>query len=105
MWSRHSRYQGSNDAGRVRAKARGVKFRRKPKLNPFQREQASARLSTGETQAEVARTYGVDPATISRLASPLPFEAGAGLRRRRWLLPSTAPAPRGFRYAPSPMTI
>ena len=28
------------DAGRVRAKARGVKFGRKPKLNPFQREQA-----------------------------------------------------------------
>ena len=63
------------DAGRVRAKARGVKFGRKPKLNPFQREQALARLSTGETQAEVARTYGVDRATISRLASPLPFEA------------------------------
>jgi len=38
-----------------------------------------ARLSTGETQAEVARTYGVDRATISRLASPLPFEAGAAL--------------------------
>ena len=67
------------DAGRVRAKARGVKFGRKPKLNPFQREQALARLSTGETQAEVARTYGVDRATISRLASPLPFEAGAAL--------------------------
>jgi DNA invertase Pin-like site-specific DNA recombinase len=67
------------DAGRVRAKARGVKFGRKPKLNPFQREQALARLSTGETQAEVARTYGVDRATISRLASPPPFEAGAAL--------------------------
>ena len=67
------------DAGRVRAKARGVKFGRKPKLNPFQREQALARLSTGETQAEVARTYGVDRATISRLASPLPFEPGAAL--------------------------
>ena len=40
------------DAGRVRAKARGVKFGRKPKLNPFQREQALARLSSGETQAE-----------------------------------------------------
>ena len=54
-------------------------FGRKPKLNPFQREQALARLSTGETQAEVARTYGVDRATISRLASPLPFEVGAAL--------------------------
>ena len=63
------------DAGRVRAKARGVKFGRKPKLNPFQREQALARLSTGETQAEVARTYGVDRATISRLASPPPYPA------------------------------
>ena len=48
---------------------------------PYERyfEQALARLSTGETQAEVARTYGVDRATISRLASPLPFEAGATL--------------------------
>ena len=63
----------------MRAKARGVKFGRKPKLNPFQRKQALARLSIGETQAEVARTYGVDRATISRLASPLPFEAGATL--------------------------
>jgi hypothetical protein len=57
-----------------------VKFGRKPTLNPFQREQALARLSTGVTQAEVARTYGVDLATISRLASPLPFGAGASLR-------------------------
>ena len=69
------------DAGRVRAKARGVKFGRKPKLNPFQREQALARLSSGETQADVARTYGVDRATISRSASPLPFEAGATFPR------------------------
>jgi hypothetical protein len=38
----------------VRAKARGVKFGRKPKLNLFQREQALARLSTGETQAPMA---------------------------------------------------
>src|SRR4029078_11144369 len=47
------------DAGRGRAKARGVKFGRKPKLNPFQREQALTRLSSGETQGEGARTYCV----------------------------------------------
>jgi DNA invertase Pin-like site-specific DNA recombinase len=75
------------DAGRVRAKARGVKFGRRPKLNPFQRAQALARLSAGETQADIARTYGVDRATISRLASPLP------LRRAPRFLETEAPAP------------
>ena len=67
------------DAGRVRAKARGVKFGRKTEAQPV--PAGEARLSTGETQAEVARTYGVDRATISRLASPLPFDAGAALPR------------------------
>ena len=29
----------------------------------------------GETQADVARSYGVDATTIGRLAAPSPFEA------------------------------
>jgi len=59
--------------GRQRAKDRGVKFGRKPKLNHFQRQQALLRLANGETQAEIARTYGVGRATISWLqANPLP---------------------------------
>jgi len=66
--------------GRKRAKERGVKFGRPRKLTPHQREEALQRLHAGETMADVARTYAVDPATISRLAAGSPFEhAAAGL--------------------------
>jgi DNA invertase Pin-like site-specific DNA recombinase len=53
--------------GRKRAKDRGVRFGRPPKLAPHQRKEALKRLSEGETQAEIARTYNVDPTTIGRL--------------------------------------
>jgi len=53
--------------GRKRAKRRGVKFGRPPKLTPHQRQEALARLAAGETQADIARTYAVDPTTIGRL--------------------------------------
>jgi DNA invertase Pin-like site-specific DNA recombinase len=55
--------------GRKRAKARGARFGRPPKLTPYQREEAVQRLAAGETQADIARTYGVDPTTIGRLAT------------------------------------
>src|SRR6266481_2533019 len=53
--------------GRKRALARGVKFGRPPKLNAHQRKEAIARMRNGETQADIARTYGVDATTIGRL--------------------------------------
>ena len=53
--------------GRTRAKAKGVKFGRRHKLSPFQREEASARLRAGETLKDVAKTYGVDISTIWRI--------------------------------------
>src|SRR5262249_11534817 len=53
-------------AGRDRAKARGVKFGRKPKLTRFQRAEALKRRAAGETLAEIARSYDVDISTISR---------------------------------------
>jgi DNA invertase Pin-like site-specific DNA recombinase len=53
--------------GRKRAQARGVRFGRPPKLNAHQRQEALARLAAGETQTDVARTYGVDATTIGRL--------------------------------------
>ena len=37
--------------GTSRARERGVKFGRKPKLNQYQRQQALLRLAHGETQA------------------------------------------------------
>ena len=53
--------------GRKRAMAKGVKFGRKPKLSPFQREEALKRRSQGETLASIAKTYAVDISMISRL--------------------------------------
>ena len=53
--------------GRKRAKDRGVRFGRPRKLTAHQRQEALARLTAGETQADIARTYAVDPTTIGRL--------------------------------------
>jgi DNA invertase Pin-like site-specific DNA recombinase len=53
--------------GRERAKARGVKFGRKPKLTKHQRDQALARRAAGEPLTEIAKTYNVSHMTISRL--------------------------------------
>jgi hypothetical protein len=41
----------------------GPKF----KLDGFQSREPLARLDAGETLSAIARTYGVDPATICRL--------------------------------------
>jgi DNA invertase Pin-like site-specific DNA recombinase len=65
------------DDGRKRAKARGVRFGRPKVLTPHQRQEAMQRLAEGAVQADLARSYGVSQATISRLAAPSPFEAGA----------------------------
>jgi DNA invertase Pin-like site-specific DNA recombinase len=55
--------------GMVRAKERGVRFGRPPKLTPHQRQEARARLQAGESQTDIARTFAVDPSTIGRLAA------------------------------------
>jgi DNA invertase Pin-like site-specific DNA recombinase len=65
--------------GRKRAKERGVKFGRPRKMTPHQRQEALQRLAAGETMTDVARTYNVDPGTISRLAASSPFERAAGV--------------------------
>jgi DNA invertase Pin-like site-specific DNA recombinase len=53
--------------GRVDAKAKGVKFGRKPILTPHQQRAARQRIAVGETQRSVARSYNVSQSTISRL--------------------------------------
>ena len=63
--------------GRTRAKAKGVKFGRPAKLTAHQRREAMQRLAEGAVQADLARSYGVSQATISRLAAPGPFVASA----------------------------
>jgi DNA invertase Pin-like site-specific DNA recombinase len=54
--------------GRKRAQAAGVRFGRKPKLSPFQRQEAIKRREAGETLAAIAKSYAVDASMISRLA-------------------------------------
>ena len=54
--------------GRERAKARGVKMGRPPKLTPHQQKEAIKRRDRGEESlAEIGRSYNVSAATISRL--------------------------------------
>jgi DNA invertase Pin-like site-specific DNA recombinase len=60
--------------GRERAKARGVKMGRRPKLTDHQKREAIKRRDKGEPMREIARTYNVSHSTISRLA-PGPFDA------------------------------
>jgi DNA invertase Pin-like site-specific DNA recombinase len=53
--------------GRKRAKANGVKFGRPSVLTANQ--EALQRLANGNAQVDVARTFNVSQATISRLAA------------------------------------
>jgi DNA invertase Pin-like site-specific DNA recombinase len=53
--------------GRARAKARGVRFGRKPTLTPHQQAEALARRAAGEALVDIARTYNVSHSAISRL--------------------------------------
>jgi DNA invertase Pin-like site-specific DNA recombinase len=55
--------------GRTRAKARGIRFGRPAALTVHQRQEALQRLANGEAQANVARSFNVSQATISRLAA------------------------------------
>jgi DNA invertase Pin-like site-specific DNA recombinase len=55
--------------GRERARVRGVKMGRKPKLTPHQMREAVKRRDEGEEPLrEIARTYNVSHSTISRLS-------------------------------------
>src|SRR5215470_812943 len=53
--------------GRARAKARGVRFGRKPKLTPHQRQEALRRREAGEALVDIGRSYNVSHSTIIRL--------------------------------------
>jgi DNA invertase Pin-like site-specific DNA recombinase len=55
------------EEGIARAKVRGVKFGRKPKLTHHQRQEAMARREAGETLVDIARSYNVHHSMISRL--------------------------------------
>src|SRR6516165_8575709 len=55
--------------GRARAKARGVRLGRKPKLTLHQRREAIKRRESGEPIRDIARSYNVHNSTISRLTA------------------------------------
>jgi DNA invertase Pin-like site-specific DNA recombinase len=58
-------------AGRARAKERGVVFGRKSKLTLHQQQEAKKRLSAGESQIDIARSYNVHPSCICRFAKKI----------------------------------
>ncbi|WP_316188849.1 recombinase family protein [Bradyrhizobium sp. SZCCHNS1054] len=60
-------------AGRERARERGVKFGRKPKLSMAERKAVLDRCLAGETRKAVATAFRVSMSTISRICS-----SGAG---------------------------
>ena len=53
--------------GRSRAKAQGKHIRRPPSLTPAQQKEAISRRAQGATLEELARSYNISRATISRL--------------------------------------
>jgi DNA invertase Pin-like site-specific DNA recombinase len=55
--------------GRSRAKAQGKVMGRPPSLTPAQKKEAIRRRARGATLEELARSYNVSRATISRLAA------------------------------------
>jgi DNA invertase Pin-like site-specific DNA recombinase len=55
--------------GRSRAKAKGQHMGRPPKLTPQQQKEARKRRAEGATLKELAQTYNVGRATISRLGA------------------------------------
>lgn len=62
------RIRARTSIGRTDAIARGVKMGRKNKLTEHQRQEALARLATGEeTQTAIARSYNVSQSVIARL--------------------------------------
>lgn len=55
--------------GRERAKARGVKMGRKPKMTPHQIKEAIRRRDAGEPMRDIGKSFNVSHSTISRLAA------------------------------------
>jgi DNA invertase Pin-like site-specific DNA recombinase len=50
-----------------RALRRGVRFGRAKKVSAYQRREAIDRIAAAEAVADVARTFGIDRATVYRL--------------------------------------
>jgi DNA invertase Pin-like site-specific DNA recombinase len=55
--------------GRARTRANGQSLGRKPKLTPHQQHEAIRRRDNGESIRSIARSYNINPSTISRLTA------------------------------------
>jgi DNA invertase Pin-like site-specific DNA recombinase len=66
----HRRIKERTARGRADAKAKGLKFGRKPKLTLHQQREAIRRSEVdGETLRSIGHSYNVSPQTISRLTA------------------------------------
>src|SRR5689334_4193026 len=63
----HELIRARTGEGRARAKARGVRFGRRPKLTPHQRQEALRLREAGEALIDIGRLFNVSHSTISRL--------------------------------------
>jgi DNA invertase Pin-like site-specific DNA recombinase len=61
------RIVGRANAGRAAAKARGIKFGRKPKLTDRQQAEVLKRLEAGDSARCIARSFNVHHATVLKL--------------------------------------
>ncbi|WP_050387331.1 recombinase family protein [Bradyrhizobium pachyrhizi] len=55
--------------GRKRAREKGIRFGRKPKLSPDKQKAARQLCEAGKSQKDVASAFGVSSSTISRICS------------------------------------
>jgi DNA invertase Pin-like site-specific DNA recombinase len=62
-------FRARTGEGRERAKARGVKMGRKPKLTPHQKAEAIKRRDAGEPMRDIGKSFNASHSTISRLAA------------------------------------
>jgi DNA invertase Pin-like site-specific DNA recombinase len=62
-------FRARTGEGRARAKARGVKMGRKPKLTLHQMKEAIKRRDAGEPMRDIGKSFNVSHSTISRLAA------------------------------------
>jgi hypothetical protein len=83
------------DEGRTRAKARGVRFGRPPKMTLFQRQEALQRLANGESQADLARAYNSIRRRSAGLRLPPRFDRNTPV----WTSPNPSPVVTGPRFA------
>jgi DNA invertase Pin-like site-specific DNA recombinase len=62
--------------GRERARAKGAKFGRPPKLTPHQWREARTRHDNGESERAIAKSFNVNQTTIHRLLAGKILAAG-----------------------------